>query len=700
MGARSKSRAPRRRATRINALRGDAAADASAAPSSGAQSVPLPVYLGLLVCLAGYFAHLLVYAFQCDDAFISFRYARNLADGHGLVFNPGLERVEGYTNFLWVLILAGFCRLGMAPPQAADVLSVALSIALFAMVVRYCLTNRPPGVHAAWAIVPAALLAANRSFAVWSTGGLETRLFELLVVAGVLCTMREMKQARAGSLRALPISALLFAGACLTRPDGLLIAGCVGAARVVIQWRDRSLAARQVAIGLALFVPPVAAHFLFRRAYYGDWLPNTYYAKAAGQVWWSKGAEYFAALILEYAVWLWIPIFIAAIVGLRRRGASATLIVIGAAIVPHAVYVLSLGGDHFEYRPVDLYIPLLAVFVFFGVVQLAANGRARGIISGIYAAMVVAASAAIPTLSHLDHPRDYRPGFPGMMPRDDTTTDLVDPRRHPALFRTPIVGSYLRLYNETIRELSRNFVALRQEEHKAFLACVTRQGRWLAELKDAGMLPPDTHVAVKCVGAIPYYGDLPTLDRLGLTDRQVARMNVSERRRRLMAHSKYAAPEHGQQRGVELWATDGVHLILPSGHPHLLYYGFLSQVGLAHPFVADVGDRRYLLADPLCGKEVLAARFPRLNFVPAGEIFRDELETTNESSMPVPRGEQLDAPYDMLYASCGKKLFDKKYFIAAKAFFERAARYNPQNAGALRAIADLSGDSVVRATQE
>ncbi len=47
--------------------------------------------------------------FLTDDAFISFRYVRNLIEGHGLVFNPG-ERVEGYTNFLWVLELAALGR--------------------------------------------------------------------------------------------------------------------------------------------------------------------------------------------------------------------------------------------------------------------------------------------------------------------------------------------------------------------------------------------------------------------------------------------------------------------------------------------------------------------------------------------------------------------------------------------------------------
>ncbi len=55
--------------------------------------------------------------FLCDDAFISFRYVRNLLEGHGLVFNPG-EHVEGYSNFLWVLELAG--DMGIVGSGAGD----------------------------------------------------------------------------------------------------------------------------------------------------------------------------------------------------------------------------------------------------------------------------------------------------------------------------------------------------------------------------------------------------------------------------------------------------------------------------------------------------------------------------------------------------------------------------------------------------
>ena len=67
--------------------------------------LPLLVWLGWQITTSW---------FVCDDAFIAFRYARNLADGHGLVFNRG-ERVEGFTDFLWVLELAGLWRLGVRP---------------------------------------------------------------------------------------------------------------------------------------------------------------------------------------------------------------------------------------------------------------------------------------------------------------------------------------------------------------------------------------------------------------------------------------------------------------------------------------------------------------------------------------------------------------------------------------------------------
>ena len=122
--------------------------------------------------------------FLCDDAFISFRYVRNLVEGHGLVFNIG-ERVEGYSNFLWVLELAALWKLfGLRPENAAPWLSVVCTAGTLAATVWWA--ARLPGLrHRAlvtWMAL--GLLCTSATFAVWtSAGGLETRQFTLFVVA-------------------------------------------------------------------------------------------------------------------------------------------------------------------------------------------------------------------------------------------------------------------------------------------------------------------------------------------------------------------------------------------------------------------------------------------------------------------------------------------------------------------------------------
>src|SRR5207302_9617699 len=73
-------------------------------------------------------AHSLVFNFVTDDAFISFVYSRNLAEHGQLVFNLG-ERVEGYTNFLWTVLLAGLMKLGWRPESASIACGVGCAIA-------------------------------------------------------------------------------------------------------------------------------------------------------------------------------------------------------------------------------------------------------------------------------------------------------------------------------------------------------------------------------------------------------------------------------------------------------------------------------------------------------------------------------------------------------------------------------------------
>ena len=54
-----------------------------------------------------------------DDAMISMRYARNFADGAGLVWNAGQRPVEGYTNFLWTAWMAVVHLTGVSDAKAS-----------------------------------------------------------------------------------------------------------------------------------------------------------------------------------------------------------------------------------------------------------------------------------------------------------------------------------------------------------------------------------------------------------------------------------------------------------------------------------------------------------------------------------------------------------------------------------------------------
>ncbi len=242
--------------------------------------------------------------FLTDDAFISFRYVRNLLEGHGLVFNPG-EYVEGYTNFLWILELVALWGLfGLRPEQAAPWLSVAYTVGTLAAL--WWWIARSPSRHdrsfVAWMAL--GLLCSSATFAVWTSGGgLETRQFTCFIVVAVVCL------AVHGSNRwGLLAASLSLAAAALTRPEGLLLAACCfgwfAAQRIIV---DRKLDWRAGITLVAPFAVLVTAHFLFRYGYYGDFLPNTYYAKHI-RPWYESGFRYLWAAALETGLYLLLPL--------------------------------------------------------------------------------------------------------------------------------------------------------------------------------------------------------------------------------------------------------------------------------------------------------------------------------------------------------------------------------------------------------
>jgi arabinofuranosyltransferase len=577
--------------------------------------------LGLGATLALLLAHAWHQVFVTDDAYISFRYARNLVDGHGLVFNPGHERVEGYTNFLWVVALASLHALGIPMEAAALSLSALASIALWACVAGLAWRLAGAG-QRVWILLPLLLLALTRSVAVWSSGGLETRLFEALVVAGTFRLLIEDERLAGGARQVWPLAATLFALASLTRPDGLLVTACAFAA--LAAWRARELAARArwLAASALAYAAPVGAHLAFRYLYYGAWLPNTYYAKVGGRLWWGAGIDYLCAFALEYGIWLWLPFLVAGVVGLLRRRAALVPLLFGAVVLPHALYVASIGGDHFEFRPLDLYFPFAYLLLMSGALWLARGPRSRvAVASGL--ALVAWAVVELPWRSGAQFPSEYQPAFPGAVPAQRDRALLQDPVAAAAhgyldpertlLYRLPGLRSLASWHRSLIRSLTQRYVGIRREEHVLFLEIAREEGRRLAELVAQGRIPRDAHLALDCVGAIPYYSDLRVLDRLGLTDARVARGPFA--RPDVMAHGKQATLAYAREAAVDLWAVDPVHLLwAPPNPPRVERMLWVLLRGGPDAYAAPLGGGRYLLAILPAGIDAARARFPALSF--------------------------------------------------------------------------------------
>ena len=205
--------------------------------------------------------------FVTDDAWISVRYAENLARGHGPVWNPGGERVEGYSNPALVGVEALADLVGLPALSTARVLGVVCGVAC---VLAVLLRGRAVvGTRAAAA--GCVLTACSAPFALWAVGGLET-----LPVALVL-TLAVLELARADGGRPALAAALLAALPWL-RPEGLVVAGAVVlASEAAGLWRRSSRAATVRRLAWLAGLPLLSQVLLelVRLGVYGHLLPNS-----------------------------------------------------------------------------------------------------------------------------------------------------------------------------------------------------------------------------------------------------------------------------------------------------------------------------------------------------------------------------------------------------------------------------------------
>ena len=498
--------------------------------------------------------------FLCDDAFISFRYTRNLVEGHGLVFNPG-ERVEGYTNFLWVLELATLWKVfGLRPESVAPWLSVLCTIGTLGAVVWWAISL--PGLRRRGLVTWMALglLCTSATFAVWTSGGgLETRQFTLLVVVAVVC-LSVHGDSRWGLLAA----SLSLAAAAYTRPEGLLIAACCFGWFVV----ERVVAARWLRVDLRElawlvlpFIALVAAQFLFRYGYYGEWLPNTYYAKHV-RPWYESGFSYLWAAAIETGLYLLTPLAVLATRRAWRERADLRFVLPLACIVPHMAYVFRIGGDYFEYRPLDFYWPLLAVPAAAGIVHLgsAASALLRrpwfarfGFPAPGHAACAV--FLFVPTVL-------YAGALQGHLLFQGVAAETYEERFHPEvnqgnagwLLAAPGMRALASISSDLRWRTTRQLVGLRFAEHRE--AARLKLEEWADyERMERGVFPEDALTAAGALGIQSYFlPDLRVVDGHGLVDAVVARNPVGwANGERLMAHDRRPPPGYVlEERGVNI----------------------------------------------------------------------------------------------------------------------------------------------------
>lgn len=205
--------------------------------------------------------------FVTDDAWISVRYAENLAAGHGFVWNPGGPPVEGYSNPGLVGVEALADALGWSALAAARTLGVLCGLACVLLV---GLGGRAV-VGATAAGAGAVLTAACAPLALWSVAGLETTVVAALLTAAVLQLARP-DGGRAG------LTGALLAALPWFRPEGLavgLAVAVLGEAWGLRRRRTRGRAVRRLALVAGLPVLSQAALEVVRLVAFGHLLPNS-----------------------------------------------------------------------------------------------------------------------------------------------------------------------------------------------------------------------------------------------------------------------------------------------------------------------------------------------------------------------------------------------------------------------------------------
>lgn len=449
---------------------------ADATPAVSARRVALSSWVVLAVCLAVFSLIGAWYSpFVPDDSYISYRYATNLAAGDGLTFNPGGQPVEAYSNFLWVVVLAGMQSVGLEMTVWAGVagwLFGALSIViLWWILLRRGTTGWPLA-------LTVGLLALSGPITLYAVSGLETPLFAMLLLAAVL--LADYLFQRRSILPALLLGVAGFLLA-LCRPEGVVALPVIGACLLLFGRRpaagDRagSLVVA-VAVALGTFVLLLASYHVWRVSYFGELWPTPFLSKGVGgglpiDTWVANLRNLFVRQTHYYAPFGYY------------YGALALLALVGV--------VLSFGERpqyRVEYTAFVLALVYLLVYLNFS--DWMPGGRYLAPLVGL---LLIPFSLLARELQTASDQSSLRASLPFAL--------IAAMLAAMSLFGVAI----LRVESLQLQ--------------KSTAVSLVPLGHWLREV-----MPPDAVLAIADVGATPFYSGLETIDinPESLTDREIA----------------------------------------------------------------------------------------------------------------------------------------------------------------------------------
>lgn len=404
-----------------------------------------------------------------DDAFISYRYAQHMVQGHGLVFNIGEAPVEGYTNFLWTLLMGLSFILSLDPIFFSWIVSLTCFVGT--LIFTYVLARDLIG-NAYWGVITVALLGTNYTFNVFATSGLETQCQAMLITAALYTTYRLRILTQLSLPHLLTIS-LILSALLLLRLDSALFVGVLGLVLlyeiIKSSRRIHDVTRPLLVLGLPITVI-IGIWLLWKISFYDDILPNTFYAKVSGKPFvFVRGLFYLVGFWLSY--WLFpFPFLIAWTILSRKISFFYKLMTV--LLVIWTLYLFYVGGDHMEFRFMVPVLPLLMILIVTTLSKL----RKQQTVVIILGALVILGS----------------------------------------------VSHYL-TYNLSPFSTHQNTVQNMRDQHDKPGVDWDAIGKVLGR---AFNYDPTVTIALNPAGIIPYYSRARTVDMLGLNDRWVAQNGV------------------------------------------------------------------------------------------------------------------------------------------------------------------------------